>query len=63
MPQLLFLALVGFAAYYGYRRLQRDAERVISRARRNEKEARTGAQGTLEKDPVTGVYRLRKSDD
>ena len=60
MPQLIFFALVGVAAYIGYRAFVREAERVTARVRRAEKQASTGANGTLVKDPETGEYRLAK---
>lgn len=62
MPPFLLLAVAGLIAYYGFKRLQRDAERVISQADLRRQEESTGADGTLEKDPDTGVYRLRKPD-
>ena len=43
MPQLIFFALVGAVAYFGYRAFLREAE--------------THAAGTLIKDPETGEYR------
>ena len=60
MPQLIFFALVGAAAYFGYKSFVREAERVTAKVRRNEKQATTGANGTLVKDPKTGEYRLAK---
>lgn len=60
MPQLIFFALVGVAAYVGYRSFVREAEKVTARVRRARNEARTGTQGTLVKDPKTGEYRLAK---
>jgi len=60
MPQLIFFALVGVAAYVGYRSFVREAERVTAKVRRAQNEARTGTQGTLVKDPKTGEYRLAK---
>lgn len=60
MPQLLFFIIVGIVAYYGYRAFLREAERVTAKIRREEKQAATGANGTLVKDPVTGEYRLAK---
>jgi hypothetical protein len=44
----------------GYRSFIREAERVTAKVRRNEKQAATGANGTLVKDPKTGEYRLAK---
>ena len=38
----------------------REANRVTAKVRRNEKQAATGANGTLVKDPKTGEYRLAK---
>jgi hypothetical protein len=51
---------VGLAAWLGYRSFIREAERVTARVRRAEQEARTGATGTLVKDPETGEYRLER---
>lgn len=60
MPQLIFFALVGIAGYVGYRSFVREAERVTAKVRRAEKQATTGANGTLVKDPKTGDYRLAR---
>ena len=60
MPQLILLAIVGIVAYIGYRSFIREAERVSSRVRRAEQEARNQSSGTLVKDPKTGEYRLAK---
>ncbi len=60
MPQIIFFALVGLVAYVGYRSFVREAERVTAKVRRAEKQAATGANGTLVKDPKTGEYRLAK---
>ncbi|MEK1851068.1 MAG: hypothetical protein AAAC48_04105 [Phyllobacterium sp.] len=60
MPQLIFFALVGAAAYYGYRSFKKEAQRVSKRVREAEKEVQNRAQGTLVQDPETGEYRLRK---
>jgi len=62
MPQLIVLAAFGAMAWYGYRSFVKEAERVNKAVRQAEKEAETGAQGTLVKDPVTGEYRLAKKD-
>jgi len=58
MPQLIFFAAVGIAAYVGYRTFVREAERLTARLRRAERERATGTMGTLVKDPKTGEYRL-----
>ncbi|WP_367715547.1 hypothetical protein AB2N04_16215 [Nitratireductor sp. GISD-1A_MAKvit] len=60
MPQLIFFAVVGAVAYFGYRRLVREAERVTAKARRARKEAANGSMGTLVFDPETGEYRVPK---
>lgn len=60
MPQIIFFAAVGVAAYVGYRAFVKEAERVTAKLRRAEKQHATGTQGTLVKDPATGEYRLAK---
>ncbi len=60
MPQIIFFVVLGVVAYVGYRSFIREAEKVTARARRAEKEVRTGTQGTLVKDPKTGEYHLTK---
>ncbi|MCO5083178.1 MAG: hypothetical protein M9955_16165 [Rhizobiaceae bacterium] len=60
MPQLIFFAVIGIAAYFGYRAFVREAERVTAKVRREERQARTGANGTLVQDPATGEYRVAK---
>ncbi len=60
MPQLIFFAVIGAVAYYGYRTFVREAERVTAKARRTEREMANRANGTLVQDPETGEYRLAK---
>jgi len=60
MPQIIFFAVIGAAAYFGYRAFVREAERVTAKIRRTEKQAANGTTGTLVKDPQTGEYRLAK---
>ncbi|HTV69062.1 MAG TPA: hypothetical protein VMF90_11045 [Rhizobiaceae bacterium] len=60
MPQLIFFAVIGVAAYFGYRQFIKEAERVTAKVRRAEEQAKTGANGTLVQDPKTGVYKLAK---
>ncbi|MBE0691722.1 MAG: hypothetical protein IH590_01320 [Aquamicrobium sp.] len=60
MPQLIFFAVLGVAAWFGYRAFIREAERVTAKARRTEAERRAGSHGTLVKDPRTGEYHLLK---
>lgn len=60
MPQLLFFAAVGAVAWFGYRQFLKEAERVSAKLRQAEREAETGATGTLVKDPETGHYRVRE---
>lgn len=63
MVQLGLLVAVGLVAWMGYKRFLKEAERVSKSVRRAEKEAETGASGTLTKDPETGEYRVRKDED
>ena len=60
MPQIIFFAVVGVAAYFGYRSFIKEADRVTAKVRRAEKQAANGTMGTLVKDPKTGEYRLAK---
>ncbi|MGN6464935.1 MAG: hypothetical protein ACTHLP_05550 [Rhizobiaceae bacterium] len=60
MPQLIFFGLVALVVYWGYKSFLREAQRVSARVRRQEKQAKNDAIGTLVKDPVTGEYRLAK---
>lgn len=60
MPQLIFFAVVGAIAYAGYKRFTKEAEKVTARIKRQEQEAKAGTQGTLVKDPKTGVYVVAK---
>ena len=63
MAQIIFLLLVVGLAWFGYRKFVADAERLSRQRRQSEKEQRTGATGTLVKDPETGEYRLRRDDE
>ena len=63
MAQLIFLILVAAIAWLGYRKFVADAARLSRTRRRTEEENRTGATGTLVKDPETGEYRLRRDDE
>ena len=60
MPQLIFFGLVALVVYWGYKSFLREAQRVSARVRRQEKQAKNDAIGTLVKDPATGEYRLAK---
>ncbi|MDX3972752.1 hypothetical protein [Shinella sp.] len=63
MAQIIFLLLVVGLAWFGYRKFVADAERLSKLRKRGEEERRTGATGTLVKDPETGEYRLRRDDE
>ena len=63
MVQLLLLVAVLLVAWMGYKRFLKEAERVSKSVRRAEKEAETGAQGTLVEDPKTGEYRVERKED
>ena len=61
MPQLIFFAVVGVAAYFGYRHfVQRGRARDRQGPPRTSSRPTTGTMGTLVKDPKTGEYRLAK---
>jgi membrane protein implicated in regulation of membrane protease activity len=63
MPQLIFIILVGSVCWLVYKRFIKAAKRLQQKSRRQESERRTGAIGTLVKDPVTGEYRVKREDD
>ena len=63
MAQVLLLVGVGIVGWLGYKRFLKEAERVSKSVRRAEKEAETGAAGTLVEDPKTGEYRVKRKDD
>ncbi|MBB6507577.1 MULTISPECIES: hypothetical protein [Rhizobium] len=63
MAQLILLALLIGGGWMLYKRFIKDAEKLTARTRREEEQQRTGAMGTLEKDPVTGEYRVKRDDD
>lgn len=63
MAQLIFLIIVIGGGWLLYKKFVKDAERLSSRSRREEKERQTGAIGTLERDPVTGEYRVKKDEE
>jgi membrane protein implicated in regulation of membrane protease activity len=63
MAQLIFLIIVIGGGWMLYKKFIKDAERLRARSRQEEKERQTGAIGTLEKDPVTGEYRVRNGEE
>lgn len=63
MAQLLILILLIGGGWIFYKRFVKDAEKLTARSRKQEKERQTGAIGTLEKDPVTGEYRVKKDEE
>ena len=63
MPQLILLIIVVGGAWLLYRRFITDAQRLSEKSRRAERERRTGAIGTLVKDPATGEYRLKREEE
>jgi membrane protein implicated in regulation of membrane protease activity len=63
MAQLIFLIVVIYVGWMIYKRFIKDAERLSARTRREQHERRTGAIGTLEKDPVTGEYRVKRDEE
>jgi len=63
MAQLIFLIVLIGGGWLLYKKFVKDAERLSARSRREEKERQTGAIGTLEKDPVTGEYRVKRDEE
>jgi membrane protein implicated in regulation of membrane protease activity len=63
MPQLIFIIIVVGGCWLLYKRFVRDAQRLQRKMHRQETERRTGAIGTLVKDPVTGEYRVKRDDE
>jgi len=63
MAQIIFLLLVVGLGWFGYRKFVSDAERLSKLRKRSEEERRTGASGTLVKDPETGEYRVRRDEE
>jgi membrane protein implicated in regulation of membrane protease activity len=63
MPQLIFIIVVVGGCWLLYKRFVQDAQRLQRKSRRQESERRTGAIGTLVKDPVTGEYRVKRDDE
>jgi len=63
MAQLILLIIVIGGGWMLYKKFIRDAERLTARSRQKEKERQTGAIATLEKDPVTGEYRVKKDEE
>lgn len=60
MPQLLFLVIVAAIGIASYKALVKSSAQAAEKLKRAREESQTGAVGTLEKDPETGEYRVRK---
>ncbi|MBB4568531.1 NfeD family protein [Rhizobium leucaenae] len=63
MPQIIFFIVAVGGIWLLYRRFVRDARKLTEKSRRAESERRTGAIGTLVKDPKTGEYRVKREDE
>lgn len=63
MPQLIFLLIAVGACWLFFRRFTQDAQRLSRKAHRRQRERRTGAMGTLVKDPKTGEYRVKREEE
>jgi hypothetical protein len=57
MARLLLFALVGVAAWYGWKALRQQQVRVTEALKRAEGSLARNEPVTLQKDPETGVYR------
>ncbi|MGV8936168.1 MAG: hypothetical protein ACOH2J_03535 [Allorhizobium sp.] len=63
MAQLIFLLLVVGGSMLLYRRFIGDAQKLSAKSKRNERERKNGANGTLVQDPKTGEYRVKREDE
>ena len=63
MPQIIFFIVAVGGIWLLYRRFLRDARKLTEKSRRAKSERRTGAIGTLVKDPKTGEYRVKREDE
>ena len=63
MAQLLFLVVLIGGGWMLYKKFIGDANKLAERSKKQNKERQTGAIGTLEKDPVTGEYRVKKDEE
>ena len=58
----MVLAAIAAGGYALYRKFINDAEAVSARGEQKRAEQKTGAMGTLVKDPVTGEYHLKNEE-
>ena len=63
MAQLILMIIVFGGGWMLYKKFIKDAQKLTARSRRQQKERQTGAIATLEKDPVTGEYRVKKDEE
>jgi len=63
MAQIIFLAILVLGGWMIYRKFVGEAEKLSARSKKAERERETGAMGTLEKDPVTGEYRVKREEE
>ncbi|MGI2035107.1 hypothetical protein ACRQ1B_22240 [Rhizobium panacihumi] len=63
MAQIIFLAILVVGGWIIYKKFVGDAEKLTARSKKAERERQTGAMGTLEKDPVTGEYRVKREEE
>lgn len=63
MAQIIFLVILVVGGWMIYKRFVGDAEKLAARSRKQERERQTGAIGTLEKDPETGEYRVKREEE
>jgi F0F1-type ATP synthase membrane subunit b/b' len=62
MPQLILYALVGVAAWYGYKTIKKGMNNANDSIRKTEKKAAKKDGKALKPDPKTGVYKVTKMD-
>lgn len=63
MAQIIFLLILVVGGWMIYKKFVGEAEKLSARSKKAERERQTGAMGTLEKDPVTGEYRVKREEE
>lgn len=62
MPQVLLIGIAALGGWYAWKSLKREMARIDEELERERKSAKR-PEDTLELDPDTGRYRLKKRDE
>ena len=62
LSKIIFVLLAALIGWMFYKKFVADAQRLAKGAERERKAAENNAKGTLELDPKTGEYRLKKEE-